>query len=234
MKTILFLLLSVMVLSCKAPESVLVFSKTEGFRHKSIETGVEVIRQLGKENKFKVTHTEDSNVFSNEGLKDFDAIVFLSTTGNVFSAAQEQAFKTYINNGGSFMGVHSATNTEYNWPWYGKLVGAYFLDHPKHCEAHVHVEDAAHQSTKHLKSPWVLYDEWYNYRDMSPDLKVLLTVDESSYVGGKHGDYHPIAWYGEYDGGRMFYTGLGHTIEIYSNPEFKQHVLGGIFYCLKR
>lgn len=223
-----------LLLSCKSQEHVLVFSKTEGFRHKSIEPGVATVQKLGEENHFKVTHTENSNVFSKKGLKPFDLVIFLNTTGDVLNAEQEESFKKYINNGGSFAGVHAATDTEFEWPWYGKLVGAYFLNHPKQCEAHINVVNDRHESTKHLKNPWVHFDEWYNFKNISPDLEVLLTLDESSYEGGKNGDYHPISWCQEYDGGRMFYTGLGHTVKAYSNPEFKQHLLGGILYCLKR
>jgi len=235
MKNILVLLLaSVLSMSCKTPDKVLVFTKTEGFRHDSIETGVKTLQQLGEENGFEVTHTEAANMFSVHNLKQYNLVVFLNTTGNVLNSDQEEAFENYIKNGGSFVGVHSATDTEYKWPWYGKLVGAYFLSHPEQSKAEITVIDANHQSTRHLPNPWSHFDEWYNFKTISPNINILLMLDETSYKGGENGNNHPIAWYQEYDGGRMFYTGLGHTKASYANPVFRKHLLGGMLYCLKR
>jgi len=234
MKLILIVLIAFFSLTSHAADRVLVFSKTEGFRHKSIETGVKAIQALGLENKFEVTHSEDSKVFLDKKLKRYDLIIFLNTTGDILNSEEEQAFKKYINNGGSFLGVHAATDTEFEWEWYGKLVGAYFINHPKQQQASMVVNDSKHQATKHLPSPWSHYDEWYNFKDISSDIHVLLTLDESSYEGGKNKDFHPIAWCQEFDGGKMFYTGMGHTEESYTNPEFRQHLLGGILYCLDK
>ncbi|KJD31280.1 Crp/Fnr family transcriptional regulator [Tamlana nanhaiensis] len=217
-----------------AQEKVLVFSKTDGFRHKSIEIGVKTIENLGKSNHFEVHHTEDATLFNTKNLTQYQLVVFLNTTKNVFNENEQTAFKTYINNGGSFLGVHAATDTEFDWPWYNQLVGAYFLDHPEKCNATINVVNTTHPSTKHLKSTWSVYDEWYNFKNISDAITVVLTLDESSYKGGKNGGFHPIAWYQEFDGGRMFYTGLGHTSEMYGNADFQQHLLGGIFYCLNR
>jgi type 1 glutamine amidotransferase len=147
---------------------------------------------------------------------------------------QEEAFKNYINEGGSFMGVHAAADTEYDWPWYGRLVGAYFKSHPKQQKAKIEVVDTNHAATSHLDATWMHFDEWYNYKNIHPELHVLMKLDESSYKGGENGDNHPIAWYHEFDGGRAFYTGLGHTDESYDDPNFRQHLLGGIAYCLGR
>jgi uncharacterized protein len=234
MKSVLIILLVFLTNVQQRTDKVLVFTKTEGFRHQSIEIGVKTIMELGKENHFEVTQTEDTEVFTKDNLKHYDLVVFLNTTGNVLDTDEEKAFKEFINNGGSFMGIHSATDTEYDWPWFGKLVGAYFLNHPKQTDAAINRVDSSHQSTKHLPEHWVRFDEWYNFKSISDDIHVLLTLDESSYEGGKNGDFHPIAWYQEFDGGRMFYTGLGHTDESYSEPEFRSHILGGIMYCLKR
>jgi type 1 glutamine amidotransferase len=219
--------------SC-GPKKVMVFSKTAGFRHKSIETGVEAIKTLGLENNFIVTHTEDSQVFLSEKLKRNDLIIFLNTTGDVFNEEEQAGFKKFINNGGSYLGVHAATDTEFEWAWYGRMVGAYFKSHPKQAQATIKVVNENHQSTKHLPALWSHYDEWYNFKSISEDIDVLLVLDESSYEGGENGEFHPIAWCNDFGGGRMFYTGMGHTIESYSNPEFRKHLLGGILYCLDK
>lgn len=234
MKTALIALLVFFGNFCNATENVLVFTKTEGYRHESIEVGVQTIMELGRENDFKVTHTENAEAFSNENLKQFNLVIFLNTTGNVLNEDQEKAFKNYINNGGSFMGIHSASDTEYEWPWYGKLVGAYFLSHPKQSTATIKRIVKNHIATKHLPKKWIRFDEWYNFKSISKNIHALLTLDESTYEGGKNGDFHPVAWYQEFDGGRSFYTGLGHTIESYTEPMFRKHLLGGILFCLDR
>jgi len=217
-----------------AASQVLVFSKTTGFRHASIPTGIETLAALGTNNNFETTATEDANEFTEANLANYDLVVFLNTTGDVLNATQQTAFENYIRGGGAYMGIHSATDTEYDWPWYGQLAGAFFDNHPAIQEASIDVLDAAHPATAHLTSPWVRTDEWYNFRNISPDITVLLNLDESSYNGGENGSNHPIAWYQEFDGGRSFYTAGGHTMEAYAEPDFQQHLLGGILYCLNR
>ncbi len=240
MKNILIAFIVFLSLSCKAtnaPDSldkVLVFTKTSGFRHESIEIGVKTIEELGKQNHFEVMHTEDATLFSTENLKQYKLIIFLNTTGDVLNTEQEQAFESFIKNGGSFVGVHSASDTEFEWAWYGKLVGAYFLNHPKQATATITRVNNTHLSTKHLPEQWIRHDEWYNFKSINQDINVLLNLEESTYQGGENGKYHPIAWYHEFDGGRSFYTALGHTNESYVEPKFKQHLLGGILYGLKR
>ncbi len=211
---------------------VLVFSKTAGYRHTSIEKGVATIHQLGKEHGFHVDHTEDAAWFTKERLAPYQAIIFMSTSGDVFDADQEEAFKAYMKAGGGFVGVHAASTTEYDWPWYGALVGAYFVDHPKIQPAVLHVCDTENPATSSLPNPWKHTDEWYNYRNLNKAVHVLLKVDESSYQGGKNGKDHPIAWCHEYEGGRAFYTGLGHTDAAYDEVLFQQHLLGGIAYAM--
>ena len=214
------------------PAKILVFSKTAGYRHKSIETGVAALKQLGKENNFEVAHTEDASQFNEANLKQYDAVVFLCTTGDVLDYIQQAEFERYIQAGGGYVGVHAAADTEYDWPWYGKLVGAYFMSHPKIQEAAVQLIDNNHISTKMLPDIWMRTDEWYNYKSINPDIHILLQLDESSYQGGKNGKHHPTAWYHEYDGGRAFYTGGGHTKAAYAEPLFMQHLLGGIKYAI--
>jgi len=219
-------------------DQVLVFTKTSGFRHKSIETGGALIEKLARQNNFKVTHTEDSLAFNSANLDQYKMVLFLSTTNDVLGPNGQEALKDFMHNGGSFMGIHAATDTEYNWPWYGKMIGAYFVGHPNNPnvrEATMKVVDHDHASTKMLpESTWVRTDEWYNYKDISADIHVVLNLDESSYEGGTNGEHHPIAWYHEFEGGRVFYTGGGHTKESFSEPLFVAHLLGGINYCLKR
>ncbi|MEC3905676.1 ThuA domain-containing protein [Tamlana sp. 2201CG12-4] len=232
-KRLIFLLASFLILSCSnKEEKILVFSKTDGFRHNSIESGITAIKKLGKENNFKVTATEDANHFVDDSLKQYSAVVFLNTTQNVLNSVQQANFERYIQAGGGFVGIHAATDTEYEWPWYNKLVGAYFKGHPKVQEAKLNVIDKNHPATEVLDSIWIKTDEWYNFKNINPDINVLIELDETSYKGGKNGKNHPIAWYHDYDGGRAFYTGLGHTKETFENPEFLVHLLGGIRYAI--
>jgi type 1 glutamine amidotransferase len=132
------------------------------------------------------------------------------------------------------MGIHGASSTEYEWDWYGKMIGGYFDGHPEPQEATLIVHDNMHLSTQHLSETWKRFDEWYNFKQLNPSVSVLMKLDETSYKGGKNGANHPIAWYHEYDGGRAFYTGLGHTDAAYDDPDFRQHLLGAIEWCLKR
>ena len=211
---------------------VLVFSKTEGFRHSSIPTGIAAITQLGQEYGFIVEATENAALFNFENLQKFEVIIFLSTTGDVLSIEQQNAFEQYIHNGGGFVGIHAASDTEYDWPWYGKLVGAYFDSHPEIQTATIQVTDQNHISTKHLSKYWERTDEWYNYnKNPRGQVHVLATLDESSYSGGNMENDHPIAWMHEFHGGRSWYTGGGHTEASYAEPDFLKHILGGILYA---
>ena len=221
------------VLKKKEP-AVLIFSKTNGYRHQSITAGIVAIKKLGLENKFTVDATEDSLMFTDDNLAKYKAIIFLSPTMDVLGEAQQKAMENYIHKGGGFVGIHAATDCEYNWPWYVKMVGASFLSHPVQQMAKIIVVDKNNRATKHLPATWERKDEWYNFKSMNPDVHVLLKIDESSYTGGKNGDNHPMAWYHDYDGGRAFYTELGHTDESFSDPLYLQHLLGGIKYAIKK
>jgi type 1 glutamine amidotransferase len=211
---------------------VLVFSKTAGFQHSSIDEGIAAIQSLGAAHDFTVAATENANDFTPANLATFEAVIFLNTTGDVLNATQQAAFEQYIQAGGGWVGVHSASDTEYSWPWYGDLLGAYFESHPAIQQATIVVEDQTHLSTAHLPQQWTRTDEWYNFQtNPRGQVSVLLTLDESTYSGGADGADHPIAWYHEYDGGRAWYTGLGHTEASYSEPLFREHLLGGIQYA---
>jgi type 1 glutamine amidotransferase len=222
------------------PLTVLVFSRTTGFRHESIPAGIEAVRRLGQENGFPVDATEDPAAFTSENLARYDVVVWLSTSGDVLDDNQRAAFEGYVRGGGSYVGVHGAADTEYDWPWYGGLVGAYFREHPEPQAALVRVENRGHPSTVHLTSTWARFDEWYDYRtnprshSQTSRMTVLLTVDESTYQGGGMGQDHPIAWCHVHEGGRAFYTGLGHTVESFEEPAFLSHLLGGIKWAGSR
>ncbi len=216
-------------------DRVLVFSKTEAFRHASIETGVEAIRQLGDEHGFGVDATEDAAMFTENNLKNYRAVIFLNTTGDVLDPSQQDEFERFIQAGGGYVGVHGATDTEYDWPWYGKLAGAYFESHPNNPNVRsgvFRVLRKDHPSTEGLPDRWEREDEFYNFHSINPDLNVLVDIDETTYEGGANGDNHPMSWHHEYDGGRAWYTAMGHTDETYAEPLFLQHLLGGIRYAM--
>ncbi|MFF5230826.1 ThuA domain-containing protein [Dactylosporangium sp. NPDC000521] len=213
------------------PFDVLVFSKTAGFRHDAIPAGITAIKQLGAANGFTVDTTEDGAAFTDANLAKYEVVVWLSTTGDVLDATQQAAFERYIRAGGGYAGVHAASDTEYDWPWYGELVGSYFTSHPAQQQATIKVEDPAHPSTKDLPDRWSRYDEWYNFRaNPRGKVHVLASLDETSYTPGTGamGADHPFSWCRDYDGGRSWYTGAGHTQESYSDPLFLSHLLGGI------
>ncbi|MET7617813.1 ThuA domain-containing protein [Streptomyces sp. NPDC005408] len=211
---------------------VLVFSKTAGFRHDSIPAGIEAIHSLGTANSFTVTATEDSAAFTPANLADYEAVVFLNTTGDVLAEAQQSALQSYVDGGGGFVGIHAAADTEYEWPQYEQLVGARFKSHPAIQQATITTEDGTHPATAHLGPAWTRTDEWYNYRtNPRSSVRVLQSLDESTYSGGEMGGDHPITWCHPQGTGRSFYTGLGHTSESYADPAFRSLLLGGIRYA---
>ncbi|MEV5853546.1 ThuA domain-containing protein [Streptomyces anulatus] len=216
----------------KTAKRVLVFSKTAGFRHDSIPTGIAALKEIGKDTNITVDSTESAAQFTTSNLARYDAVAFLSTTGDVLNSEQQKAFENYVATGGGYVGIHAAADTEYDWEFYGGLVGAYFDSHPQIQPATVRVEDHDHPATAHLDEEWQRTDEWYNYGTNPRDkAKVLATLDETTYTGGNMKGDHPISWCQTYEGGRSFYTGLGHTKESYAEPAFRSHVLGGLRYA---
>jgi type 1 glutamine amidotransferase len=220
------------VRSQDAEHRVLVFSRTAGFRHDSIPDGIAAVRRIGGEEGFEVEATEDASVFTDDRLAGFDAVVFLLTTGDVLDDGQERALQRYIGRGGGFVGVHSASDTEHAWPWYGELVGAFFAGHPAIQGASVFVTDRVHASTRELPERWDRTDEWYNFdANPRPKVHVLARLDEATYSGGAMGSDHPISWCRFFDGGRTWYTAMGHTRESYSDTLFIRHLSGGIRFA---
>lgn len=229
-KFLLLLSCCALFYSCtQEPPRVLVFSKTKGFRHESIKAGKEALVKLGSEKGFGVDTTESADVFTEENLKKYRAVIFLSTTGDVLNQAQQNEFMRFIQAGGGYVGIHAAADTEYDWFWYGKLVGAYFKSHPQIQEAKFKKVKAFGED--HLPDEWIRTDELYNYNKISSEITVLYNLDESSYQGGENGENHPIAWYHDFDGGRSFYTGMGHTNESFSDSLFLDHLYQGIKYA---
>ncbi|HEY0867702.1 MAG TPA: ThuA domain-containing protein, partial [Fimbriimonas sp.] len=173
------------LLFAKPDLNVLVFSKTAGFRHDCIPIAVQALRDVAEERGWQIEATEDATAFTAENLKRFQSVVFMCTTGDVLDPDQEKAFQAYVENGGGYVGVHSATDTEYGWDWYGRLVGTYFAGHPHIQSANIKVEDRAHATTSFLPEVWTRNDEWYNFRPTDPGaFHVLAKLDESTYRGG--------------------------------------------------
>ena len=209
--------------------SVLVITETKGWVHDSIESGLKLIQNIGNKNNFNVYHSDNSSVITYKNLKEIKTIIFLNTTEEILTDVEQKVMESFIKSGKGFVGVHSAADTEYNWQWYGKLVGAYYRNHPEVMNGKILTIN--HKITNHLDSEWEIEDEWYNFDYVNYDINILLHLDEDSYIGGEHPDYHPITWYHEYDGGRSFYTGLGHTKEVYDDERFIKLLEKGILYA---
>jgi len=216
----------------------LIFSKTQGFRHQSVPEGVAALKKLASKHRFQVYATEDASVFTEKGLADYDVIIMMSTTGNIFNDEQKAAFEAFVRSGKGVVGIHSAADTEYSWEWYNKMMGGQFNHHPHQQTARMKVVDQNHPSTYHLNENWLFTDEWYEYKNFNTDVNILIQLDETTYdvgtVRGKPagmGDVHPIAWYHEFESGRVFYTGLGHVEEAFEDDAFLNHVYGGIWYA---
>ncbi|EGX56514.1 glycosyl hydrolase [Streptomyces zinciresistens K42] len=204
---------------------LLVHTRTADYRHASIPAGVEALRALGG---FEVDHTEDPASFERP-LDGYAAVVFLSTSGEVLTPAGRTRLAAYVEAGGGFVGVHAAACTEYDWPYYGELLGARFARHPAHQPGTVVVEDADHPATRHLPAAWDFTDEWYDFRtNPRGAVRVLARADESSYEGGGMGADHPLVWCRDQGAGRVFYTALGHAAEAYADPHFRTHLEGAL------
>lgn len=227
---------------------VLVFSRTTGFRHLSIPSGIAAIRELGEEHSFGVDATEDPTQFTRRNLRRYEAVIFLLTTGTVLDEPQKRAFMRYVRRGGGYVGVHSASDTEYDWPFYGRLVGAYFANHPLQQTATFTNEAPRNPATRHLDGQFSVFDEFYSFKtNPRPRVRVLLTIDESSYspdpntsnlpgntpATGYMGD-HPMSWCHDTYRGRSFYTALGHEAYLYDEEWFREHLLGGILTAVRQ
>jgi cytochrome c len=234
-KALIGLVLFVCTFCSNPTPTVLVFSKTDGFRHTSIEAGKTAFTKMATEKGFNVEFSEDATIFNAASLKKFSAVVFLNTTGDILNNDQQAEFERYIQAGGGYLGIHAATDCEYEWPWYGRLAGAFFLDHPNPNniqKGKFTVVQKDHWATKGMPDEFERTDEFYSFKSIDPTINVLVTIDEKSYQGGKNGDNHPMSWYHDFDGGRSFYTAMGHTDETFSEPLFLNHVWAGLYYAM--
>lgn len=212
---------------------VLIFSKTLRYYHESIPNGIQAIIKMGKAHGFDVDTTKDASFFTDKSLKKYAAVIWLSTTGDVLNNAQQAAFERYIRAGGGYVGIHSASATEKEWLWFGQLTGAVFVNHPPDpVPGVVQVTNRKDPSTTHLPERWDWKDEWYNFNKRVSNVEVLFLADEKTYEGGTEGDYHPLAWKHSFEGGRSFYTALGHLSNAYDDLNFQNHILGGIKYAI--
>ena len=222
--------------------NMLVFSKTNGYRHKAIPDGIEALKKLAKEKNWTFYATEDSTVFSPENLKRFDVVVFVQTSGDILGEAEKNAFHDWVEGGGGLVTIHGGTLTEKNWPWFVDAVGGIFVGHPPVQKGKLIIENSDHPATSFLTdSVWVLEDEWYSFdRNPRANVNVLISIDESSYdvLDNKSvkatklcmGD-HPLVWTKNVGRGRVFQTALGHVSELYQDPLFIQHLSGAIYWA---
>lgn len=220
--------------------SAAVFSKTVTWHHESILEAVSAVRQLGKQHHFEVFWSEDpQRIFTDEAIAKHKVVIFLNTTGDVLDDRQQAVFERYIRRGGGFVGVHSAADTEYHWPWYTKMLGHMFRTHPAIQTAMVNVENRDFPGMERFATRFLTTEEWYEFdASRTPGLNYLLSVDESTYEPSQQrrkeaasAAFHPISWYHRYDGGRAFYTALGHLPATYSDPLFLHHLYGGIYWA---
>ena len=212
---------------------VLVFSKTEGYRHvESIREGQKAFVKMGGEQGFSVDTTENSADFNDTNLKRYSAIVFLNISGAVFNEEQRISLKRYVQAGGGVLSIHAAADAERDWPWFNGLIGAYFESHPPVQKGTYHIKNKNHPATEFMQDSLIRTDEFYNFESISPHLNVLVTLNEASYFGGKMGRFHPAVWSQEYDGGRSFYTSWGHTKANWNEPVFLKQLWGGLYWVM--
>lgn len=217
--------------------SVLVFSKTKSYRHLSIPNGIQFLANLKCELNWNVDFSEDATDFTDQNLKKYDVVLFLNTSGDIFNQKEQKAFKKFIKSGKGFVGIHAAADTEKKWFWYTEMLGATFKSHPKIQEATVLLNAVYnHSTTKHLKSKEIFKDEWYNFiKPVKNNIQVLATLDETSYEGEKmNTKNHPIIWKHNFKGGRIFYSGLGHTKETYLDKRFQKMIKEAILWAANK
>lgn len=213
----------------------------KGYVHDNIATSVEAIRDLGAANGFAVDASDDPAVFTPANLKQYRAIVFSNSNHEAFqNDSQRQAFRQFVQAGGGVAGIHIATGTERNWPYFWSLMGGKFLRHPKLQKFTVTVKDATHPATRGLPSTFEWEDECYLFTNMNPDVKVLLTADPARVADPKRSEepgelrdgVYALSWYNTFDGGRQYYTALGHKKEHYSDPLLRKQIAGGILWVI--
>jgi len=246
-----FLMFSNFILAQKQFK-VLLITETKGWYHESIEAGVVAINDLAATHNFEVDRQQNAQKITEDKLKNYAAIIFLSTTDDIFDESEKLAIQKFIQSGKGFVGIHAASDTEYNWEWYTKLVGRMFHIHPSQQTAKLKILNHDFPGLESFPNSLLWTDEWYEFGpEKVSGLKYLIAVDEKTYdpktvwkgrdtdakgkpmdrVGNGMGELHPISWYHEFDGGRSFYTALGHIDNVYKNHWFLEHLYGGIYYA---
>ena len=237
-KKLVYLFVSLALVTSIEAQSIklLAYSKTNGFRHKSIPAAKEALTTLAKENNWEITFTEDSLLFNDyKWLKKYDAIVFVMTTGKIFDSIEEQSFKKYLEKGGGLLTLHTGTDCEQHWDWYMKTMGAQFKAHPKQQQAKFLVVDSLHPAARLLPSEWTAFDELYNFTaPVSVDEHPLVEVDETSYIGGTMNGKHPLVWWQQVKKGRLLQSAIGHTDDFYKDPKMLQFIKGAVLWVTKK
>ena len=208
---------------------VLVFTKATAEQHASTPAGVRALEDIGDDDGFDVRATADAGAFTEENLKRYRAVVFLNTSGDVLSDTQQAAFEEYFQDGGGFLGIHSAIETEPDWQFFTDILGTRAEGASAVTEATLKVADRVHEASEDLPEYWRRTDQWYNFTDNVRGFShVLATIDETTYAGGTDGFDHPIAWCKDYRGGRSFYTAGGDTPSTFSERNFRRHLAGAV------
>jgi len=252
MRKIGTILLTVIICMMASPENsnanekaflnVLVFSKTNGYRHDATPDAIMAMKEIAGENNWKIELTEDSCFFTTENLEKFDVIVFLLTLGDILDEMGKEALKGFIQSGHGLVTIHTGTITLQEWPWFNQLVGASFVGHPPFQQGKLIIENKSHPSVKFIEEDEMLWtEEWYSFdRNPRPFVTVLMSVDEASYdvddnrwfegARQRMGD-HPLVWYHENEGGRIFQTALGHEAAAYQTEFLRKHIIGAILWA---
>ena len=238
--TLLLLCLAATTLSAQQFKALLV-TETGGWHHESIAAAIPAMQGLAKRNAFQLDQYQAGMKLTSEMLAPYDVVVFINTTGDIFDEDEQAAFEKFIQSGKGYVGIHAASDTEYDWPWYTQLVGRMFVIHPVIQTAMLDLKSEKFPGLTRWPERLMWTDEWYEFTpEKTSGLNYLMTVDEKTFnpeadwgrVSGKGmGDFHPISWYHKFDGGRSFYTALGHMPEVYSEKLFLEHVYGGIYWA---
>ncbi len=227
-----------------AAATVLIYTKNgTGYVHENIKASVDCLKKICAAHGWAYEVTDDAAVFTPGKISGFDVLVFSNTNNETFDTdAQREVFREYIRAGGGFVGIHSVCGSERSWPWFWANLGGKFVRHPKLQPFEIRVVDADHPSTRHLPKTWAWEDECYFMNELNPGIHVLLAADlttiedaeKDRYPGRVFGDVFPLCWYQEFEGGRQWYTALGHQIEHYEDADFIRHLAGGIAWALGR
>jgi type 1 glutamine amidotransferase len=243
MKKILLFVTLFSTASAFSQKRILIYTHNgKGYVHENIAASVEALKKICAENNYAAESTDDPAFFTPEKLRTFSCVIFSNTNNEAFDTeGQKQAFVEYIRNGGGFVGIHSASGSERQWPWFAAQLGGRFVRHPELQKFTIKVVDNKHPATDFLGESWDWEDECYFLNQLNPDIHILLAADlttvkdekKAEYPGSTFGNYFPLAWSHEYDGGRQFYTALGHKPAYYQDARFLKHLLGGIKWALK-